>query len=70
MKMKEKESIILRERDELRALVEELAKAIKRNKTAINELNSTNEQQESVIDNLNKTIKMKVCSECFSIFSV
>ncbi|XP_044755870.1 centromere-associated protein E-like [Coccinella septempunctata] len=59
LKMKEKESIILRERDELRSLVEELAKAIKRNKTAINELNSTNEQHENVIDNLNEIIKMK-----------
>ncbi|KAL3269817.1 hypothetical protein HHI36_008875 [Cryptolaemus montrouzieri] len=59
LKMKEKESIIVRERDELRTLVEELARAIKQNKIALNELTQTNDDQESIINNLKDMMRTK-----------
>ncbi|KAK9880099.1 hypothetical protein WA026_008614 [Henosepilachna vigintioctopunctata] len=59
LKMKEKEAIILRERDDLRGLVEELSRTIKRNKTTMHELSRTTEHQECVIAKLNDVIKSK-----------
>lgn len=59
MKMQEKEGIIIRERNELRTLVEELAHVIKQNKQSLNELNRLNSDQDAVIQELNSIINQK-----------